>query len=70
MITIAHRLETVIESDRIMVLKDGEAIEYAHPHELLADPKGYFSGMVRATGERAARKLKRRAENAFDGIVR
>lgn len=33
--TIAHRLDTVIESDRILVLKEGEAVEFGHPHELL-----------------------------------
>ena len=34
-VTIAHRLETVIESDRILVLREGEAIEFGHPHDLL-----------------------------------
>ena len=34
-VTIAHRLDTVIESDKILVMKEGEAIEFAHPHSLL-----------------------------------
>ena len=34
-ITVAHRLDTVIGSDRILVMKGGEAVEFGHPHVLL-----------------------------------
>ena len=34
-LTIAHRLRTVIESDRIVFMKDGKAMEIGHPFELL-----------------------------------
>ena len=37
---IAHRLNTIIDCDLIMVLDAGEMLEMGHPHELLNTPKG------------------------------
>lgn len=34
---IAHRLASVIDADRILVMDDGRAKEYAHPFELLVN---------------------------------
>jgi len=38
MITVAHRLQTIIESDKVLVLNSGEVQEFAAPSELLEDP--------------------------------
>ncbi len=43
---IAHRLSTVVHSDRIVVLQDGEITETG-THEELVDNGGYYSYLVR-----------------------
>ncbi|KAK1234881.1 hypothetical protein PQX77_001975 [Marasmius sp. AFHP31] len=46
-ITIAHRLKTIIDYDRILVLNDGEIAEFGKPQELLAVQGGLFREMCR-----------------------
>uniref|UniRef100_A0A0W0F1J3 Putative pleiotropic drug resistance ABC transporter n=1 Tax=Moniliophthora roreri TaxID=221103 RepID=A0A0W0F1J3_MONRR len=46
-ITIAHRLKTVIDYDRILVLDDGEIAEFGSPRELLQKSGGLFREMCR-----------------------
>jgi ABC-type multidrug transport system fused ATPase/permease subunit len=45
-LTIAHRINTVIDSDRILVLDSGVVAEYDEPKVLLADPNSIFSTMA------------------------
>ncbi|OMH80271.1 Metal resistance protein YCF1 [Zancudomyces culisetae] len=45
-ITIAHRLNTVMDSDRILVLSKGQVVEFDKPATLLEDPNGAFYGFV------------------------
>ena len=42
MITIAHRINTVINYDKIIVLDKGCLMEYGPPEELLQNEKGEF----------------------------
>ena len=42
-LTIAHRLDTVLEYDRIMVLEKGEIVEFDQPDVLLQKRDGFLS---------------------------
>lgn len=50
-ITVAHRLNTIIDSDRIIVLDGGKLVEIGSPQELAADKNSYFSDLVRNWNE-------------------
>lgn len=43
---IAHRLNTIIKSDRVLVMDKGQAIEYGSPQALMADPTSTFNRML------------------------
>ena len=50
-ITIAHRIHTIIDSDRVLVLDLGEVKEYDQPGVLLENPKSLFSQLVEKSKE-------------------
>ncbi|CAL8077701.1 unnamed protein product [Calicophoron daubneyi] len=47
-IVIAHRLATVMDTDRIIVLDGGCVVESGRPHDLLANPQSRFANMYHA----------------------
>lgn len=56
-ITIAHRLHTVIDSDRVLVMDAGRAIEFDEPYNLLRNDVGVFTNMVKALGPQEHHRL-------------
>ena len=50
-LTIAHRLQTIIDYDRVLVLDKGEVIEYADPWELIQKEGGDFRAMCQTSGD-------------------
>ncbi len=46
-LAIAHRLQTIIDFDRILVLGQGTVLEYDSPNQLIANPQSVFSQMLR-----------------------
>ncbi|XP_055606094.1 ATP-binding cassette sub-family C member 4-like [Uranotaenia lowii] len=65
-LTIAHRLNTIMDSDRVLVMDAGEAVELATPWELLEMPVGVFKEMVLATGPAESERLFQIAKQKFD----
>jgi ABC-type multidrug transport system fused ATPase/permease subunit len=49
--TIAHRLDTIIESDRILTVSAGVVAEYDSPDVLIENPDSVFHELCKNTGE-------------------
>ncbi|KAK6027472.1 ABC transporter, ATP-binding protein, partial [Ostertagia ostertagi] len=49
-LTIAHRLHTVMDCDRLLVLSAGCVVEFDSPKSLLAKPEGVFYSMAKDAG--------------------
>jgi ABC-type multidrug transport system fused ATPase/permease subunit len=64
-ITIAHRLQTVVDYDKVLVLEGGVVKEFGHPWELLGEKGGVFRGMCESSGEFGA--LENTARKAWEG---
>lgn len=64
-LTVAHRLNTIVDSDRVLVMKAGIMVEFDHPHILLQKKDGHFYNMVQETGHIMAEQLSRAAHECF-----
>ncbi|KAF9285512.1 hypothetical protein BGZ68_003791 [Mortierella alpina] len=49
-LTIAHRINTVMDSDRIMVLDQGKVVEFESPLSLLSNPDSIFYSLAKESG--------------------
>ncbi|KAL1466054.1 hypothetical protein MTO96_026893, partial [Rhipicephalus appendiculatus] len=49
-LTIAHRLETVLDYDKILVMAKGRTVEFGPTHELARNPHSAFHAMLRQAG--------------------
>ncbi|KAJ8684020.1 hypothetical protein QAD02_019812, partial [Eretmocerus hayati] len=63
---IAHRLITVMDCDKIILMDSGQVIELDHPYNLLQQKNGYLYKMVQETGPCMAVKLFKMAKSSFE----
>ena len=56
-ISIAHRLNTVMDSDVILVMEDGKVAEIGTPKTLLEDPQSFLGALIKKTGPDSERHL-------------
>ncbi|XP_046412545.1 ATP-binding cassette sub-family C member 4 isoform X1 [Neodiprion fabricii] len=68
-LTIAHRLNTIMDSDKVLVMDHGQIVEFDHPHLLLQNENGYFSRMLGEMGKNMAEELKTVAKEAFESVT-
>jgi ABC-type multidrug transport system fused ATPase/permease subunit len=78
-LTIAHRLHTIVGSDRIMVLDQGKLVEFDSPTVLANKPNGFFAQLLRDAmtneeqdgqkqkGDEAIDQQRMHRENSFYG---
>ncbi|KAG6526453.1 hypothetical protein ZIOFF_016438 [Zingiber officinale] len=58
MLIIAHRLNTIIDCDRLLLLSAGKVLEFDTPENLLSNDGSAFSKMVQSTGSANAQYLR------------
>jgi ATP-binding cassette subfamily C (CFTR/MRP) protein 4 len=63
-LTIAHRLNTIMDYDRVLVIGGGEVKEFDRPSQLLLKPNSLFRQMVDKTGESTSHRLYEIAREA------
>ncbi|KAM9802671.1 ATP-binding cassette sub-family C member 4-like isoform 1-T1 [Syngnathus typhle] len=69
-LTIAHRLNTIIDCDRILVLDASKIHEYDEPYVLLQNHRGLFYQMVQQTGPAEAASLLHAAKQVYENKKR
>ncbi|GBG68547.1 hypothetical protein CBR_g3091 [Chara braunii] len=66
LLVIAHRIHSVIDADKIVLMADGEVAECDTPARLLDNPTGQFTLLVKSNGERAFVHLSKIARGEMD----
>lgn len=66
MLTIAHRLNTIMDFDKVLVMDKGKVAEFGPPVQLLENENGLFSNLVDSTGYESSLALREMANLAVE----
>ncbi|CAG2176527.1 unnamed protein product, partial [Oppiella nova] len=64
-LTIAHRLHTIMDYDKVLVLDAGLIAQFDSPYSLCEDRDGIFAHMLETTGKSMEQHLRQIAANAY-----
>ncbi|KAK5645845.1 hypothetical protein RI129_004309 [Pyrocoelia pectoralis] len=64
-LTIAHRITTIIDCDKILVMDTGKLVEFDHPHILLEKKDGVFYNMVQHMEKASIESLIETARESY-----
>lgn len=65
-LSIAHRLNTIADFDRVLVLQDGVKMEFDAPHTLLSSTDSLFSQLADATGPSNSALIRQIAQRKYE----
>mmetsp|Transcript_14439 Transcript_14439/g.30303 ORF Transcript_14439/g.30303 Transcript_14439/m.30303 type:complete len:430 (+) Transcript_14439:1-1290(+) len=69
LLTIAHRLNTIMDYDVILVIDAGRCAEFGTPAELLENKEGIFSQLVESTGRESSAALRSMVHDPLDLLI-
>lgn len=65
-LTIAHRLNTIMDCDRVLVMDAGRVVEFDNAHILLQQSDGFLNNLVNETGPTNAQILREIAQRSYE----
>ncbi|KAK5646963.1 hypothetical protein RI129_005427 [Pyrocoelia pectoralis] len=68
-LTICHRLNTIMDSDKILVMDAGTMIEFDHPSRLLENANGVFHGMALQDGLAVANTVHNVLRSSYSAYI-